>query len=154
MRPLSEITFSPEQVDALSLRVLWSWRVPESYRPLLLSLFGDWFFADSHDRVHMLDLVSGQLRPIADTEVEFFVMLDAEEQRHEWLMSHLVEAAERAGIQRSASQCFAFRTPPSLGGPLSPANLVPWDLAAYQTGTSKLLQQVADLPIGTQVIAT
>lgn len=154
MRPLSDISFSLEQVDAVFLRVLWSWRVPKSYRPLLLSLFGDWFIANSHDRVHMLDLVCGQFRPIAESEVEFFVMLDTEEQRHEWLMSHLVEAAEQAGIQRSAFRCFAFRTPPSLGGPLSPANLVLWDFAAYQTGTSKLLHQVADLPIGTQVIAT
>jgi len=101
----------------------------------------------------MLDLVSGKLRQIADSDVEFFIMLDTEEQRREWLMSHLVEAAEEAGIQRSASQCFAFRTPPTLGGPLSPANLVPWDFAAYQSGISELLQQVANLPIGTQVIA-
>ena len=97
----------------------------------------------------MLDLVSGQLRLIADSEVEFFAMLETEEQRREWLMSHLVEAAEQAGIQLSASQCFAFQTPPSLGGSLSPANLVPWDVAAYQSGTSQLLQQVANLPTGT-----
>ena len=153
MRALSEISFTPEQCKAASLRPFWARCVPDSYRPLLLSLFGDWFFADSSDRVHMLDLVSGQLRQVADSDIEFFAMLDFEEHRSEWLMSHLVEAAEHAGIKRSPSQCFAFRTPPCLGGSLSPANLVAWDFATYQRGASKLFQQVADLPEGTQVIA-
>ena len=100
----------------------------------------------------MLDLASGQLRLIADSEVEFFVMLAVEDRRRDWLMSHLVEAVEQAGIHRSPSQCFAFRTPPMLGGALAPSNIVPWDFAAYQTGTSKVLRQVAGLPLGSRVI--
>ena len=100
----------------------------------------------------MLDLASGQLRLIADSEVEFFVMLDVVDQRREWLMSDLVEAVEQAGIQRSPSQCLALRTPPMLGGALAPSNIVPWEFAAYQTGTSKVLRQVADLPLGTHII--
>jgi Domain of unknown function (DUF1851) len=152
MRALSEISFLPDQCGADSLRAAWSWRIPESYRTVLLSLFGDWFLADSHDRIHMLDLTSGQLRLIANSEVEFLVMLDVEDKRREWLMSHLVEAVEHAGVQRSPLQCFAFRTPPVLGGALEPSNIVPWDFAAYQTGTSKVLRQVADLPLGSQVM--
>jgi hypothetical protein len=152
MRALSEISFLPDQCGADSLRAAWSWRIPESYRTVLLSLFGDWFLADSQDRIHMLDLTSGQLRLIANSEVEFLVMLDVEDKRREWLMSHLVEAVEQAGVQRSPLQCFAFRTPPVLGGALEPSNIVPWDFAAYQTGTSKVLRQVADLPLGSQVM--
>jgi Domain of unknown function (DUF1851) len=153
MRTLSDISFLPDQCGADSVRAVWSWRIPESYRAVLLSLFGDWFLADSQDRIHMLDLASGQLSLIANSEVEFFVMLDVEDNRREWLMSHLVEAAEQAGIHRSPSQCFAFRTPPMLGGALAPSNIVSWDFVAYQTGTSKVLRQIADLPLGSHVVA-
>jgi len=153
MRTLSDISFLPDQCGADSVRAVWSWRIPESYRAVLLSLFGDWFLADSQDRIHMLDLASGQLSLIANSEVEFFVMLDVEDNRREWLMSHLVEAAEQAGIHRSPSQCFAFRTPPMLGGAFAPSNIVPWDFVAYQTGTSKVLRQIADLPLGSHVVA-
>lgn len=152
MRALSEISFLPDQCGAGSLRAVWSWRIPESYRAVLLSLFGDWFLADAQDRIHMLDLVSGKLHLIAVSEAEFFAKLDLEDHRCEWLKSHLVEAVEQEGIQRAPSQCLAFRTPPMLGGALAPSNIVPWDFAAYQTGTSKVLRQVADLPLGSQVI--
>lgn len=85
MRALSDISFLPNQCGADSVRTVWSWRIPESYRVVLLSLFGDWFLADSQDRIHMLDLASGQLRLIANSEVEFFGMLDGEDHRREWL---------------------------------------------------------------------
>jgi len=100
----------------------------------------------------MFDLISCELREIAASETEFLAKLETEEQRREWLRSHLVAAAEEAGIERSPTQCFAFRTPPIIGGTFALSNLVPWDFAKYQVGTSKVLQQVADLPIGTQVI--
>jgi hypothetical protein len=152
MRPLSDISFLPDQCGAASLLAEWSWRVPENYRPLLLSLFGDWFLVDPEGRVHMFDLLSCELCEIAASETEFFVKLETKEQRREWLRSHLVEAAEQAGIQRSASQCFAFRMPPIIGGKFALSNVVPWDFAKYQIGTSKVLQQVADLPLGTRVV--
>ena len=79
-------------------------------------------------------------------------MLETEEQRCEWLRAHVVEAAEKAGIQRSASQCFAFRTPLMMGGKYAVSNILPWDFAKYQIGTSKVLRQLVDVPIGTQVV--
>jgi T6SS immunity protein Tdi1, C-terminal len=152
MTPLSAISLLPDQCSAESLLAEWSWRVPENYLPILLSLFGDWFLLDPEGRVHMLDLISCELSQIAANETEFFAKLETEELRREWLRSHLVEAAERVGIQRSSSQCFAFRTPPMIGGKFALSNIVPWDFAKYQIGTSKVLQQVAHLPPGTQVI--
>ena len=108
MRPLSDISLLPGQCDADSVLAEWSWRVPENYHPILLSLFGDWFFLDSAGRVHILDITSSELNEIAASETEFFAMLETEEQRCEWLRAHVVEAAEKAGIQRSASQCFCL----------------------------------------------
>jgi len=154
MRALSDISLLPDQCGADSVRALWPWRIPESYRTVLLSLVGDWFLVDLQDCIHTFDLASGQLRLIANSEVEFFVMLDVEDNRREWLKSQPVEAVEQAGVARSSLQCFAFRTPPMLGGVFAPSNIVASDFVAYQTGTSKVLRQVADLPLGSRVIAT
>jgi len=41
MRALSEISFLPDQCGADSLVAVWAWRIPEGYRPILLSLFGE-----------------------------------------------------------------------------------------------------------------
>ena len=152
VKPLSDISLFPDQCDADSVLAEWSWRVPENYHPILLSLFGDWFFLDSAGRVHILDITSSELNEIAASETEFFAMLETEEQRCEWLRAHVVEAAEKAGIQRSVSQCFAFRTPLMMGGKYAVSNILPWDFAKYQIGTSKVLRQLVDVPIGTQVV--
>ncbi len=99
----------------------------------------------------MLDLTSGELRLIADTEVEFLAMLDIEGHRREWLMSHLVEAVERVGIQRSLRSVLPFTLHPMLDGALAPSN-VSVGFRGISNGTSKDLRQVADLPPGTHVI--
>ena len=152
MRPLQEISFGPEHFSPTSFLATWSPHVPGDFRPLLFSLFGDTFFADHQHRIHMLDTVALALRPIAGSEMEFFSCLDSDEYRRDWLMSSLAEAAERAGIHRSASECFAFRTPPCLGGELSPTNLVPWDFATYQIGLSKLFSETSKIALGNRVI--
>lgn len=131
----------------------WSWRLDRpDYIPLFLSLFGDWFLRDNRGLVYMLDLVAGQIKLIADSETEFMANLEDEEYQREWLMAHLASALSGADVVRTDTQCFAFRTPPMLGGTLSPDNVLSWDLEAYQNGTSKVHQQVAGLEPGTGVV--
>ena len=152
MIPLSELTISTEEFDARVLLAHWEWRIPPHYRPLFLSTFADWFLRDADDRVHMFDLVSGELKQIADSRPEFEALMEVEEYQREWLMSHLVEQLQRSGVARPRGQCYAFRTPPMLGGQLSPTNIVLWDLDAYQSGTSKIHQQLFQLPPGTEIV--
>ena len=152
MIPLSELTIATEEFDAPRLLAHWSWRVPQHLRPLFLSTFGDWFLRDADDHVHMFDLVASQLRQVADSQVEFEALLELEEYRREWLMSHLVEQLRQLGVTRPRGQCYAFLRPPILGGELSANNIYLLDLALYQSGTSKIHQQVAHLPPGTEIV--
>ena len=152
MIPLNELTISKEEFDAPRLLAHWERRVPQHLQPLFLSTFGDWFLRDSDDRIQMFDLVTGELKQVAYSRTEFEALLELEEYQREWLMSHLVEQLRQSGLARARGQCYAFRTPPMLGGQLSPSNVVVWDLAAYQSGTSKVHQQVGGLPPGTEVV--
>lgn len=150
---LERLLIRLDKAKAKELLSLWSWRLDRPFTPLVLSVFGDWFLRNETGIVYLLDLVSGELREIATSEEEFWLFLDDEANRKEWLMSHVVTVLEKAGVSRSASECFAFRTPPMLGGQLSVENIVPWDLAAYESGTSKVHRQASGLPPGTEVIA-
>jgi len=153
MMKLDELTIRPRGDQAQRLLALWDWRIPQHYEVLFLSLFGDWFLTDDNGFVHLFDLVSSELRHTADSEAELMVILDEPENRNEWLMEHAVVALKEAGISLGEGQCYAFRTPPMLGGTMSVDNVIAWDLEAYQAGTSKVHRQVADLPPGTQVKA-
>jgi hypothetical protein len=152
MIPLNELTISTEEFDAPRLLAHWAWRVPQHFQPLFLSTFGDWFLLDTEDHIQMLDLVAGELKQVSDSRAEFEALLELEDYQQEWLMSHLVEQLRQSGMARARGQCYAFRTPPMLGGHLSPTNVVVWDLAAYQSGTSKVHQQVGGLPPCTEVV--
>src|SRR6266566_3004711 len=151
MIPLNELTIGIEEFNAARSLAHWAWRVPQHLQPLFLSTFGDWFFQDADDHVHMLDLVAGELRQVADSRSEFETLLELEEYQREYLMSHVVEQLRLSGVARLRGHCYAFRTPPMLGGQLSPSNIVVWDIEAYQSGTSKVHQQVGGLPPGTHV---
>ena len=152
MIPLDELKIPADEFDAPRLLAYWAWRVPQHLQPLFLSTFGDWFFRDADDHVHMFDLVACDLKRVADSRLEFEALLELEEYQREWLMSHLAEELRQSGVRRARGQCYAFRTPPMLGGQLSPSNIIVWDLAAYQSGTSKVHQQVGGLPPGTEVV--
>ena len=153
MISLQELTIGTEEFEQSQLLSSWAWRMPQHLQPLFLSTFGDWFFRDGEDRILMFDLVSGELKQIADSKAEFEALLELEDYQREWLMSQMVEQLHQLGIKRAAGQCYAFRTPPMLGGQLLPSNIVLWDLEAYQTGTSKVHQQLGGLPFGTHVVA-
>jgi len=146
---VADLKIPTDEFDASALLSHWSWRVPQHLQPLFLSTFGDWFLRDADDRVHMFDLVAGDLKQIAESHSEFEALLELDEYQREWLMSHLVEQSRQSGVALARGQCYAFRTPPMLGGQLSPSNIVVWDLAAYQSGTSKVHQQVGCHPAHT-----
>jgi hypothetical protein len=152
MIPLNNLTIDIDEFDAARSLANLAWCIPQHFHPLLLSTFGDWFFRDADNHIHMFDLVTGELNQIADSRPEFEALLELEEYRREWLRSDFVEQLQRAGVKRARGKCYAFRTPPMLGGEQSSSNIVVWDLSAYQAGTSKVHQQVGGLPPGSRVV--
>jgi hypothetical protein len=146
--------FYTPAADADAPRVLstWAWFLRRPYRLLGLSAFGDLFLEDADGSIKMLDLVACQLKTIATCIEEFDWGLSDPTHQEEWLMAGLYRRATETGVRRAVGQCLAFQTPPILGGSLEPENLIAWDRWAYYEGLAKLLPQVLDLPLGTQVV--
>lgn len=131
---------------------VWSTALPAGCKLLGASLFGDLFVARESGEVDMLDLVAGELKQVAVCVEEFEWDLTQPGRREELLMQSLADAAAAVGLKPDRGECLAFRTPPLLGGPLRPENLVRWDMVAYHTGLAKLLPQIKELPVGTEVV--
>src|SRR5262245_11041815 len=142
---------SASAIDAPAVLSVWSALLPAGCRLLGASLFGDLFLARESGEVDMLDLVAGELKQVAVWVEEFHWDLTQPQRREELLMQSLADAALSAGLKPGATECLAFRTPPMLGGQLRPDNLVLWNLVAYHSGFAKLLPQIKDLPLGTEV---
>jgi hypothetical protein len=141
-----------EDVDVPRVLSTWAWFLRRSYDLLGLSAFGDLFLKDTDGAIKMLDLVACEFKDIATCIEESDWGLGDSTHQEEWLMAGLCRRATQTGIRRSPDQCLAFRTPPILGGALEPENLVAWDRWAYYEGLAKLLPQVLNLPLGTQVV--
>jgi hypothetical protein len=153
MSAAAEELYTPAvDVDATRVISMWAWFLPRPYRLLGLSAFGDLFLEDSDGSIKMLDLVACELKDIATCTEEFDWGLTEPAHQEEWFMAGLCRRAMQAGIHRAVGQCLAFQTLPILGGPLEPENLVAWDRWAYYEGLAKLLPQVLNLPLGTEIV--
>ena len=142
-------------VDAeLAKHVLssWGWLLDKNYTVIGMSLFGDTFLKDEKGCIFMLDVLNGKLKQIAYCIEEFEFDLNGETSRRDWLMEPLARQLIVAGVRVDVGQCYAFKTPPALGGKLWPENVVLWNLFKYHEGLSSLFRQISDLPPGTQIV--
>lgn len=152
MATLPRDIFTPAaDIDADRILAVWAWLLRKPFRLLGASAFGDLFLEDVDCTVQMLDLVGGELKPIASCVEEFEWGIGDKDQQQAWLMVGLVRAAAQTGIRPTIGQCLAFRTPPMFGGLQDTSNLVAWDLYAYHEGSAKLLAQALNLPLGTEI---
>jgi hypothetical protein len=152
MSTISQEFFTPAaDIDACRILAIWAWLLRKPFRLLGASAFGDLFLEDADGTVKKLDLSLGELKPIATCLAEFEWGLGDGEHQEEWLMVGLARRATQAGIRPASNKCIAFQTPPLLGGRMAPENLIEWDLYRYHEGVAKLLPQILNLPLGTEV---
>jgi hypothetical protein len=143
---------SPDGIDSQRILSAWGAMIPNGLRIRGLSFFGDLFLEDSTGAVLMFDLISWELNRICTCWEEFEWDIANGEGQQEWLMAPLARRAIESGISLGDGQCFGFRIPPRLNGALAVDNLVPLDLHIYHQGLAKLLPQILDLPLGTQIV--
>ena len=146
-----ELFASATSLDEARILATWSWLLRKPFRLRGVSIFGDIFLEDADGSIVMLDLVAAELKEIAVCAEEFEWGLGDPGKRDEWLMAGLAHAAHQRGLRPNSEECLAFETPPTLGGALTPENLVAWDLYAYHDGLAKLLPQIMGLTAGTEV---
>jgi hypothetical protein len=92
------------------------------------------------------------LTKVADSRDDFCARIDEGNYANDWLMIPLVDQMVAAGFHLQPGQCYAFKTPPVLGGEYNVENcgtLPIWDyLGAY----GSIHDQLRDVPDGSQVV--
>jgi hypothetical protein len=74
-------------VEHLSVERLleeWRWLCPQTLALLARSAFGDLYLRDESGRVQKLDVATGLIKKVADSESEFRELASAKEKQEEW----------------------------------------------------------------------
>ena len=140
--------FLPSSAEETDLSP-WSSLLPKSVRVLRTNLFGDTFLLDAAGAVHMLERGACSCQQIAATEREFWSVLQSDDEG--WQLRQLADACREAGMPLQDGQCYAFTTPPILGGDYIVGNVwvAPW--TEWFGFTADLFDQIRGLPDGASV---
>ena len=129
----------------------WRWLVSPDFTPVLMTAFGDLFLRDKSGRVHFLDLMSGEFKPVANSQEAFERLCEDREQRRSWFVGFLFTEVRKLRGELVAGQCYSCKTPLSLGGQLEPDNFERADLQVHYSILGQLHEQTRHLPAGTKI---
>ena len=129
----------------------WKQFFPKIIRLWLVNRFGDVIAVFEDGTVHFLDVGSGSLVRIADSQDHFYKLIDEGDNALNWLMFPLVDACVAAGMRLRPDQCYGYKIPPFLGGAYDLENIEPTDLNIHYDLLAELWRQVKDLPPGTKI---
>ncbi len=130
------------QADVDTLLPYWSWLVPASHSPLLISMLGDWVFLAPNGEHWALSILEGTYRHVASSSAEF----NASKRSFTWLDENFQaswqEIGHRHGLVPSPDQCLAWRVPPAAGGEFAVSNLQVLPQCTYQHAMAQLHQML------------
>jgi len=129
----------------------WRWLVQPDFTPVLMTAFGDLFLRDEAGRIHFLDLMSGEFKPVAASQEEFDRLCDDREQRRSWFIGSLLMEVRKLRGGLAVGECYSCKTPLSLGGRLEADNFERTDLEVHYSILGQLHQQTRHLPPGTKI---
>jgi hypothetical protein len=139
-------------IDTDALLEDWQWLLGgRSYAVFRATAMGDLILKDPARGFHLLDMIDGNVRPLADTEEELWAMLADRHTRKTVLATFVVRGLREAGVTLGPGQCYSPDHPPVLGGELSNDNLRPCDLRVHASIMGQIHRQVRDLPPGTRI---
>lgn len=128
---------------------LWSSILPSPARGLRTNLFGDSFLVDAAGAVHMLDRGGCSTERIANSEQEFWRAIQSDSEG--WQLRPLADDCRRAGKLLTGAQCFAFTTPPVVGGEYTVENVWVTSWREWFSFTANLFRQIEGVPDGATV---
>jgi hypothetical protein len=94
----------------------WRWLVSSDFTPVLMTAFGDLFLRDQSGRIHFLDLMSGEFKPVAESQEEFDRLCEDREQRRSWFVGFLLTEVRKTRGELAAGECYL--NPAHLAGKL------------------------------------
>lgn len=128
----------------------WQWLPLQGREPILVTAFGDIFFA-AKDGVWFLDTLEGTFQRVCSTRAELEELLTTTEGEDRYCLAGFVERACREGMVLRDGQCFDFTLHPVVGGKVEYANVQPRDFVVAVHIAGQLHQQVKQFPPGTKI---
>jgi hypothetical protein len=148
---MSDLTISPEGLDASELLSEWLWLVDQTFSPLLLSAVGDFFLQAGDCSVHRLATGEARLEKVAENVEEFKQLLVQPEKASLWLLPEIVAHFKERGVGLRPDQCNSYKVAPFLGGKIEPDNFELADIYVHFGLLGQIACQVKDLPPGTKI---
>ncbi|GAA4437308.1 hypothetical protein GCM10023091_16320 [Ravibacter arvi] len=148
---LSRATIPFDSDSSEQLMMEWTWLIGEDKRLVLVSVIGDVFVTDKHEKIFWLDTGVGKLEQVAESRHDFFEKLEDHDQVGDWLMMDLVDELLASGKLLGVGQVYSYIMSPIIGGEYAVHNFIPLDLEAHLDFTGQFHRQISTLPNGTRV---
>src|SRR5437879_6084827 len=95
----------------------WASAIGGVVAPAFMSKFGTWFLRRPEGHVEMLDVSTGTVHRMADTDEDFVAEVNQQWWQEIYLLSELVLRLHGVGKVPGPGQCYALAPHPALGGP-------------------------------------
>jgi hypothetical protein len=155
---MSGITFEQLVAPVTELRALapqalasWTWLLPDSSEPVLLTALGDLFVTNTEGDISFLDTATGTVDLVAHTLDEWKHLLQRSERIDYWFQPTFVAALFESGYTLAPEEVFSPTHPPVLGGKQVVENYSPSHWLAHYHVMGQIHRQVKDLPPGTKI---
>jgi hypothetical protein len=147
-----ERMFDIRELDVDRLLQEWRWLCPEPMAVVARNGFGDLFLRTLNGRVFWLDVTSGMLNQVAESELQFSTLLKEPGNRASWFSDAELESCAKRGLNLDNSQCIGFKTPLVFAESAAiPDNAYVADLYEHVSFLGELHRQIADKPDGKRV---
>ena len=133
-----EFMKKPSEAEVETLLPQWSWLVPSTATPLLLSVFGDWLFGNPDGSLSVLSVLEGTFEQVASNSEEYNGLNKSPEWCDEIFISSWYSIAIENGISPKNGECIGWQVHPIIGGEFSPSNLKIFSMPVYQSLMSHL----------------
>jgi len=143
--------FPVESLDANRLLADWRWLCPKPMSLVARNVFGELFLADERGIVFWLNVTTGTLTQIANSQADFHRIAALQENRKDWFVEFEAAAYAERGLQPSASQCIGFSVPAVFAEGGTPDTAYLAGLYEYVSFLGDLHRQLATVPVGGKV---
>jgi len=133
------------------LLAAWLPALPSEFAIWMVNRFGDLIVVLEDGSVHYMDISVNELRRIADSQDDFCVKIDQDDNADDWLMIPLVNACVAAGMRLQPNLCYSFKIPPVLSGKYEIENIAPLDIEVNYAFLADIHRQIKNLPDGTKI---
>lgn len=148
---MNDLTISPEGIDMDSLLTEWTWAMPEPMRPVLLTAMGDAFAQGESGAAYFIDMIEGQIRPVADDGDSFQALLRNNPFVTQHMFPSRIVELRKAGLTLPPRHVYSYKQLLVLGGNDDLSNMETTDASVHISIHGQVHRQVKDLPEGTPI---